>query len=351
MGIKIRIGANCQIEDNKVQGSGIWIHETYDDYYTATIHNNLVNGRPLTYLINQNDLTIDSNIEFGQIILVNCNNITITDQTLSYLFAGVFIYESSSIYLYNDTFEQNYCGLNSYDFDDGEIIDSRFAFNNHGVNLIDCTDNTFYRNTFLSNNVDLSESNSITTLFNAITYEENYWSSLHQDDPYARGVYPEISSLDDITIDLSDMTSTYPSLQWNVSDDNLAYYEIYVNDVQVTTGVLGYRIEVINWILFDFINESGFYTIRIIVTDHDSFFATDSLDITVTSEDMTTATTPSFSSTTETTSTTSTKTTSEELPDKTETTETKSKVTPNFGYVMGILGLLVITYTLGRRQH
>ena len=59
------------------------------DSYQNTVTDNYVNGKPLVYLEGESDIVIDDAEDVGQVVLVNCTNITIHDQDLSNTSAGV----------------------------------------------------------------------------------------------------------------------------------------------------------------------------------------------------------------------------------------------------------------------
>jgi len=73
-GVKLFICYNNQISNNTFIGNGIVIPEAYTR--DNLIINNTVNGKPLIFLYKQSNKIIDKNA--GQIILVTCDNITIS---------------------------------------------------------------------------------------------------------------------------------------------------------------------------------------------------------------------------------------------------------------------------------
>ena len=52
------------------------------EYFIHTIQNNTVNGKPFYYLVNQQDLVIES-CDIGQLLLVNCSNCSIKNISIS----------------------------------------------------------------------------------------------------------------------------------------------------------------------------------------------------------------------------------------------------------------------------
>ncbi|MHA1974890.1 MAG: right-handed parallel beta-helix repeat-containing protein, partial [Candidatus Hodarchaeales archaeon] len=350
MAIKVTNAPNIEITSNFVIASGIYIEDTYNDYSTATIQGNLVNNKPLIFLRNNNSLVFDSNNPVGQLILINCNNITISDQNFSKLWTGIFIYQSVTIEVLNTTLESNTYGINAHDFDDSVVIDSRFAYNHYGVKLLDSTNNIFYGNTFLTNTYDLDESNSATTLYNPTTNEGNYWSSIPPSDPYGRGVVPSFSSkFDEISCNKSEIQLKLSNITWQVSDDNLAYYEILIDDVMVTTGNLSYRAETIKCNLSNYITEAGTYYVEIRVYDHDGFSDVNHFYVYVENDETTTTTTTSTTSTTDAT-TTSTGTTDTSTSTSEDNPTLTVSTTPSLGFFMEIFALIAISTLIIKRR-
>ena len=85
------------------------IHYIYniDSYFTCNFENNLVNGKLLGVFTQITSSTISSSI-YGQIILVDCSDITISNQEISNTSNSISIYSSNNIYM-----TKNICTNNS----------------------------------------------------------------------------------------------------------------------------------------------------------------------------------------------------------------------------------------------
>ena len=70
----------CFIINNTFECGGISLSD--NDYLTATIQDNLVNGKPLGFFMNQTGLIIDISTQYGQLKLIICTNIEIKYQNL-----------------------------------------------------------------------------------------------------------------------------------------------------------------------------------------------------------------------------------------------------------------------------
>jgi parallel beta-helix repeat protein len=77
------------ITDNEFINCGIYATSSY---YQNTISNNYVNGKPLIYRHNKNSEKITN---AGQVILLNCINITIENANISDVYYGIYLKESN----------------------------------------------------------------------------------------------------------------------------------------------------------------------------------------------------------------------------------------------------------------
>ena len=91
-GIKISRSNKNIIKENSFINDGVWLRESYLNNFS----NNLVNGKPLIYLENVSDVIINNSS--GQLILVNCDNITVKYQNYSNTCIGIILWKTSNLY-------------------------------------------------------------------------------------------------------------------------------------------------------------------------------------------------------------------------------------------------------------
>jgi parallel beta-helix repeat protein len=126
---------NCTITDN--EGGGISIKESTNNIIISNffthdgitirgdleeciqrIENNTVNGKPLYYLLNQDEVTLDG-IEIGQLIMVNCHDAIIRNLDISNTdYYGIQALYSSNNLFYLNKFHNN--TVNAYDNGDNQ---------------------------------------------------------------------------------------------------------------------------------------------------------------------------------------------------------------------------------------
>ena len=97
------------------------------DFYCDIDASNTINGKPMYYLIEQNNLLFDETTEIGFLGLVNCHNITVKNSDFSHNFEGVLLAGTTDSTIENCSFHSN----------DG-----------HGMYLISCHNNTVETCTF-----------------------------------------------------------------------------------------------------------------------------------------------------------------------------------------------------------
>lgn len=197
-GIWFTLSNNNKVIGNRFLGYGIFL----DISYKNVIVNNTVDDKLLIYLEEESDKKI-SNMNVGQIILVNCNNITIEDFNISNTNVaimllgtrnsvirnnrieknwigirlsksqgnritnndikwntedGIRIGESSSNEIIKNDIENNYCAINLLQSSGNKVIENDIKNNYYGIRLFFSPDNTIERNHLENNNIDISSS-------------------------------------------------------------------------------------------------------------------------------------------------------------------------------------------------
>jgi len=158
----------CIVENNTLY-SGLLISESYPNM----VHNNIVGDLPLIYLEEQSDIVISD--PCGQIICINCSNITIKNQQIQHTVRGIFLLHSDFCTLYNNTFIYNrqgiMCSYSHYITISHNVLKINM---DNGVCLTSSHNNTITRNT-----IDRTEDYGLTVhginntiAHNTITYTE-----------------------------------------------------------------------------------------------------------------------------------------------------------------------------------
>ena len=111
------LSSNNSVSNNSFYRCGIVVHSLHNE-----IIDNTVNNKPLLYLEEHSDEIIEK--EAGQIILVNCNNITIWHQNISYTSIGIELLSTKNCIIFNNTFLKCGSSIFLYDSSNNQIIEN-----------------------------------------------------------------------------------------------------------------------------------------------------------------------------------------------------------------------------------
>ena len=149
------------VTNNTFVNNGLRVFDSFQN----TVKDNKVNGKPLVYLENVSDQTI---ADAGQVLLVNCGNITVKNLDLSNASIGVELFGTNNSEITNNTVSNNYYdGIDLYSSSSNNLTNNNASSNNYrGIYLGSSNDNTVTNNT-ASNNGDgillySSSSNNLT---------------------------------------------------------------------------------------------------------------------------------------------------------------------------------------------
>jgi parallel beta-helix repeat protein len=140
-----------------------------------TMINNRVNGKPLVYLEDASDYMVE---EAGQVILVNCNNITVKNVNISHTCVGVQLSHTSNSRITNITANWNsqygiFLGLGS---NNNMLMVNTVNSNEQGIRLDSkSNDNLLINNTINSNYDGISLTDTSNTLLTKNTANSNYY--------------------------------------------------------------------------------------------------------------------------------------------------------------------------------
>ncbi|MHA1217737.1 MAG: right-handed parallel beta-helix repeat-containing protein [Candidatus Heimdallarchaeaceae archaeon] len=106
-GLYLIFSGSSTVVNNTFTNCGLRIYiDTIDAFLSYTIENNWVNGKKLGFYTNL-DSTIISEPNYGQLILVNCTNVTVRDQTINSASIGLFLHSCIYSVIINNTFSDN----------------------------------------------------------------------------------------------------------------------------------------------------------------------------------------------------------------------------------------------------
>ncbi len=189
----INSGCNNNIIDNTFVNNGLfcWL------FLSNTVKGNTVNGKPLVYLEDTSDTEVT---DAGQVILVNCRNITVENLDLSNTCVGIELYKTHDSIISNNTVSNNNRDGIRLHFSCNNTITGNNVSNNDysGIELWESNNNNFYLNNFINNSLSVGSSSTsnimnsteqITYTYNGSTYTNylgNYWSDYKDKYPDAK---------------------------------------------------------------------------------------------------------------------------------------------------------------------
>ena len=150
---------NNLIIDNVFVNDGLSVSSSYQN----TVEDNTVNGKPLVYLEDASDYRVK---DAGQVILVNCNNISVENLVLSNTRVGVELLKTRNSRISNNTVCNNGDGIRLDESCNNNITGNNASNNEDGIRLDESSNNNITGNN-ASNNGDgislyTSSNNNIT---------------------------------------------------------------------------------------------------------------------------------------------------------------------------------------------
>jgi len=143
LGIKLWGSSNNIITSNTFTNDGLC-----DFFGQNIIEDNSVNGKPLVYLKGESNKTITN---AGQVILVNCNNITVVNLNLSNTDVGVELLNTNDCRIINNDISNNYWGIYLIRSSNNTIANNILNNNDEGLFLDESNNNIITNNNILNN--------------------------------------------------------------------------------------------------------------------------------------------------------------------------------------------------------
>jgi len=167
-------------------GIPLFLFNSYTIPYNNTIFNNLVNDKPLLYKVRHSNEIFHE--DYGQIILMNCTNITIHHQNISHVKRPIQVFNSKNMFIQDNTFiggqfwsecSEHIEFIKNRFYSSGIelnscsdiIIKNNFIEDGNGIELSKCDDGIISRNNFLNVTKEIQG----WTTYNMLITENNFY--------------------------------------------------------------------------------------------------------------------------------------------------------------------------------
>jgi len=179
-GIYLRNAYNNTLRNNSLINNKFNL-EVNGDSLPHFIHDidssNSVNGKPVYYLNDQNNLVIDSSTfpSVGYLALVNCENITVKGLNITQNFQGMLLANTTAFTLEDFNASLNRYGIYLFQCHDGLICDNNIEWSYEtGIAATDCSNVTIDGNHMNGNTCGISLGQSNCTVNNNILLDSFY---------------------------------------------------------------------------------------------------------------------------------------------------------------------------------
>jgi parallel beta-helix repeat protein len=167
MGLQLWMSNDNIIDQNIFVKNGITLYKSYQNVISET---NSVNGKPLVFLKDEADKTIEN---AGQVILVQCERITVQNLVLSHPDTGITVYNSTDCIIKNSSISLCRNGIYIENSKRNTFSENTITSCQEGINTYKGTSNVIRNNTIQHNIYDGIILNELSSTVNKNIIEDN----------------------------------------------------------------------------------------------------------------------------------------------------------------------------------
>jgi parallel beta-helix repeat protein len=159
IGILLMSTSNNSILRNTFSNGGLSVHDSYGN----SVENNSINGKPLVYLENVSNYTVD---DAGQVILVNCHDIVVQNLDLSNAGVGIEMLGTNYTEISHNNITNN-AGIELRNSASNSISANNITNNGCGIYLMNSEDNSISGNNITNNGngIQLDSGSNFNAIF------------------------------------------------------------------------------------------------------------------------------------------------------------------------------------------
>jgi parallel beta-helix repeat protein len=218
--------------------------EYLDGFYQSINSSNLVNGKPLYYLMDLENITITSkdypnvgcmalingsrvvieNISFkdaGALELAYSENCSVRNVDVTNCTLGVWLLDSVSNTVSNITVSNSNVGILYVNSINNTLFDSRFDNNSYGVWSFNSHGNSIHHNDFLNNSQQIRNEQSTNIWDDGYPSGGNYWSDYNGTDANLDGIGDTPYVIDENNTDRYPLMNLYVRIPGDINDDRV----------------------------------------------------------------------------------------------------------------------------------
>jgi parallel beta-helix repeat protein len=180
-GIYVSSSGNSTMRDNFMEGNTYNFKldgSTFSDFTNSIDTSNLVDGKPIYYLLTAIDAVYDASTNAGTFYCINCTNVTLRDLTLIKNGYGVLFYNTSGSKIVNLNTSKNEVGIRLRTSSNQNTLSNNTASANavDGISLSSSHTNSLVNNTASSNpdGISLSSSDNNTLGGNRVSNSSSH---------------------------------------------------------------------------------------------------------------------------------------------------------------------------------
>jgi parallel beta-helix repeat protein len=168
-GVRLVKSSYISVSGNVFTNNGLVVLDSYGN----VVEDNLVNGKPLVYLEDASNLTIE---DAGQVILINCDGITLENLNLTHTDKAIQLRNTNNTKITNNNITNNYDGILLSGSSYNSIAGNNITNNRYGISPFYSSNNAIYHNNFVDNAWQVDYWESVNVWDCGYLSGGNYWS-------------------------------------------------------------------------------------------------------------------------------------------------------------------------------
>jgi parallel beta-helix repeat protein len=172
VGISLNDGAHHNnVIENRLMKTGLHIYEPGPQ---NIVIGNTVNNKPLLYIEGLANQVVG---DAGQVVMVNCNNITVTGLDLPFAFSAMLLYGTDNCLIVNNNITSNVQGIELFKSSNNRIVGNRIMKNRWGILLYKASNNSIIGNNLTDNSEGLYCSSMFSECSGNSVYNNSFVNS------------------------------------------------------------------------------------------------------------------------------------------------------------------------------